>query len=528
VRHLASASVGLVVFALSLMALASSASAAPTAITEYPIDVGHPTGIEHLLVAPDGSVWFSDYYWPEGSFDALIGHMSPGGQVQELNPALGSSGEIRGLTAGPDGRIWFTDDAGTIGEVDADGEIVEHGAESDPERAIVGPEGAIWFTAIGGSPAVGRVLADGEVAAYHLPGRPWDAAAGPEGNIWFTYGGGHEEGAIGRVEPKTDGSTVITLFSSGLEAGSEPYEIVAADGYLWFSDTKEGQAAIGRVSPDGQIEEFTAGLAPDSAIWQLALGPEGDVWFADNGAGKVGRVSPSGVITEFTDDSLRPNWGLRYIAAGPDGNMWFTYSGGQAGIGKVTPSGQITMFHENHNGLAINAAPGEIASGPSGELWFLDRIGGTGVDTIGRIVPGDDSIPGPPGGSAASSAGGPAPKPPLGRIAVLGGGELRADRKGRVRVRISCQSTVTPCVGSLQLNLLAKHGALRRRRVASAPFSLMHGASQTLSLKLDRLGRELLAVEHSRHAEISIEAESEVTTESKRLTITSPRQRHQR
>jgi streptogramin lyase len=46
---------------------AASAQAAPTSITEYPIEVGHSTNIDHIAVGADGTAWFADGYWLEGS-----------------------------------------------------------------------------------------------------------------------------------------------------------------------------------------------------------------------------------------------------------------------------------------------------------------------------------------------------------------------------------------------------------------------------------------------------------------------------
>lgn len=41
-------------------ALTTSAQATPTTITGFPVDLGHPSNLEHLFVSPDGTVWFTD------------------------------------------------------------------------------------------------------------------------------------------------------------------------------------------------------------------------------------------------------------------------------------------------------------------------------------------------------------------------------------------------------------------------------------------------------------------------------------
>lgn len=519
---------GIAVFLL-LLVFVGPAWAAPTAITEYPVVVGHGTNVEDLLVAPGGSLWFDDHYWPGGSYHALIGNMDPGGQVHEFDPGLDAFSSVAGLTVGPDGKIWFADGGGAIGEIDGSGSITEYpvGPGTEPETTTVGPDGTIWFTGIGEAPAIGSVAPGGPSATYLLPERPWNATAGPDGNLWFTYGGEHEDGAIGRLEPDGEGGVVVTLFRSGLRATSRPYEILEADGYLWFADLDEEGQSIGRVSPSGQITEFSAGLSPDTYIRDMAVGPEGDVWFADDGAGEVGRISPDGQIAEFTDDSLRPNWGLRWIAPGPDGNMWFTYSGGQAGIGKVTPSGQVTMIHDGHDGLAAGSNPGELVSGRGGELWFVNRLADES-QTIARIVPGNDAEPSPP------APGGPPPDSPppgrggLPRVTLISGGIVKADRKGRVRVRISCQNIGVPCEGRLRLTFLGRASG-GRRHVASSTFLLSPGESRTIVLRMDRLGGVILSGGRPQRAQLSITGTAGVSMGSSRLMVIPPRpHRHRR
>src|SRR3954469_1249336 len=122
-----------VVLAVSLLvAFTASAQAAPTSIMEYPVEVGHSTNIDHITAGPDGTVWFADGYWPEGSFHALIGRFDPAdAKFQEFDEGLGSFSVIRDFVAGPDGNMWFANSgsAGTdaaIGKVTPAGQITEY------------------------------------------------------------------------------------------------------------------------------------------------------------------------------------------------------------------------------------------------------------------------------------------------------------------------------------------------------------------------------------------------------------------
>src|SRR5690349_17248812 len=67
--------------------------------------------------------------------------------------------------------------------------------------------------------------------------------------------------------------------------------------------------------------EFTTGLSPGSQPILITSGPDGNLWFTEQGVNKIGRITPAGVITEFP---LAASSGPSGITTGPDGNLWFT------------------------------------------------------------------------------------------------------------------------------------------------------------------------------------------------------------
>ena len=136
----------------------------------------------------------------------------------------------------------------------------------------------------------------------------------------------------------------VSEFSTGLAAGTDPEWIAAGpDGNLWFTDDG-ATPAIGRITPSGQITEFSTGLNPRAYPNGITAGPDGDIWFTDGGATPaIGRITPSGQITEFSTE-LNPGAYPVGIALGADGNLWFTDNGTTRAIGRITPSGQITEF----------------------------------------------------------------------------------------------------------------------------------------------------------------------------------------
>ena len=103
--------------------------------------------------------------------------------------------------------------------------------------------------------AIGRITPSGQVAEFHrcltpFPGffGPYALTRGPDGNVWFAtyfWNTGQTSPAsiasIGRIA----GGGEITEFRLGLSRESEPDELVAAPGRIWFND--RGTEAIGTI-----------------------------------------------------------------------------------------------------------------------------------------------------------------------------------------------------------------------------------------------------------------------------------------
>ncbi len=92
-----------------------------------------------------------------------------------------------------------------------------------------------------------------------------------------------------------------------------------------------------------------------------------------------------GTITEFPIPTAH-SFTLGIIA-GPDGNLWFTENGGNK-IGRITPGGTITEFPLPASTSAFDAKLGAgITTGPDGNLWFTEASSGpTGSNKIGRLM----------------------------------------------------------------------------------------------------------------------------------------------
>ncbi len=158
-----------------------------------------------------------------------------------------------------------------------------------------------------------------------------------------------------------------------LAAGSTPFGItLGPDGALWF--TQQGNNRIGRITQAGVITSFlitTASSGPQG----ITSGPDGNLWFTENTANKIGKITTAGVVTEFPLPTVGS--GPAGITLGPDGNLWFTQQTGNR-IGRITTAGAIIQIVVP----TLSSQPEGITSGPDGALWFTEMQG----NKIGRIT----------------------------------------------------------------------------------------------------------------------------------------------
>ena len=345
------------------------------------------------------------------------------GAITLFCSGLPSGSSLGNLVAGPDGNLWFTwfttsangTTANGIGRVTPSGAISVFNlrVRGSVVNLVTGPDGNLWFT-LDNPGAIGRITSSGVITVFSrgLPAGGYfgNLIAGPDGDLWFTV-----NGEIGRITPSGE----ITMFRKGLPHGEFPGVLTAGpDGNVWFAvypgaTNAGGNGAIGiaRITPSGVITVFSHGLPAGSltggnsnlaryGAGQLLAGPDGDLWFtvapafsssAPSSTAAIGRITPSGSITVFSQ--VLPAGGfVGNLVSGPDGNLWFTpmTANGTGVIGRITPSGAVTVF--NSLALAAGGGAGNLVTGSDGDLWFLVPPAGTGccittTNAIGRIVP---------------------------------------------------------------------------------------------------------------------------------------------
>lgn len=178
---------------------------------------------------------------------------------------------------------------------------------------------------------------------------------------------------------------------------------VGPEGNMWFlqaSGYPDGIPGwLERMEPNGTVTgTFDTGRSHEPV--DLTAGTDGNVWFTTRAEyfqlGTIGRITPLGQIEEWMIPNLEESYlgGGRAIAAGADGSLWFTVSTpnveGKAIIGRVTPMGNITEYPvpSGGEGLPVVSEPVGIALGADGNMWFTDDgHDREGHNLIGRITP---------------------------------------------------------------------------------------------------------------------------------------------
>jgi len=92
---------------------------------------------------------------------------------------------------------------------------------------------------------------------------------------------------------------------------------VGPDGALWF--VNEGNSSIGRITTRGTVTNFSGAGINIADTSGIVSGPDGALWFVDGNA--IGRITTGGVVTTYSDPSI---FLPLDITVGPDGALWFT------------------------------------------------------------------------------------------------------------------------------------------------------------------------------------------------------------
>ena len=228
----------------------------------------------------DGTLWLSDAKQP------VLWRISTKGTIDKVPVKYWTVG----IAAGPDGNLWCTHQGGLITRWGTDGsEKGTYTIPYDPPMTsslppppgptatwiVAGPDGAMWFVEQYGS-QIGRITMAGEMTLFKATGLGQfsNLVAGADGAIWFATG----QQLVGRMTTSDE----MTTYETKAEVRT-----IAADsaGRIWFATWRD---TAGYIDKDGSVHEFEVPGA--MAIRSMCEGPDGAMWFADQGAFAIGRI----------------------------------------------------------------------------------------------------------------------------------------------------------------------------------------------------------------------------------------------
>ncbi|MEY2454096.1 MAG: virginiamycin lyase [Acidimicrobiaceae bacterium] len=299
---------------LSSTTLESTTTTSPTTpptcgagVTAY---AAGTTSLGRLTVGSDGRVWFTS------APTATVGAVDLLGTVSTYHvPAAPSNAYLPALDA--DGNVWFAEwGTATVHIVTPSGLFFSSSFAENVNAMTHGADGELWY-AYADSSGEGIASHRSDGTDPHQLVQPSsqgyaglvDVEAGSDGTIWFA------ESAINKIGVIKDG--VVREFDGpanrqGANAGPDVIA-AAADGVWFLAPNADGTRLLGHLHADGSISD-TQRLA----AFDIAVGPDGTVWFTTN-ANSLGAVQPDGNVISYETQTA-----TQFVIIGPDGNPWFT------------------------------------------------------------------------------------------------------------------------------------------------------------------------------------------------------------
>jgi hypothetical protein len=178
---------------------------------------------------------------------------------------------------------------------------------------------------------------------------------GSDGNIW----GSTNSGVIIKVSP----AGVETTFAVAPSNFFFDNIIDGPDGALWFPECSMDRTSggIGRIDVSGTYTFF-----PSVCQYVVASGPDGNIWFGDDGSNIYNMTTQGKLIGKYPVGDLFLFGGL---TAGSDGAMYAVSDSppaGQPDLVRISTSGVVTHIGEDGYGDPFFT----IVSGPDGNIWI--------------------------------------------------------------------------------------------------------------------------------------------------------------
>ena len=273
------------------------------------------------------------------------------------------------IAAARDGTVWFTlESSDAIGRLqNGRVEKIPTGGQSlEPLGLAVDAGGSAWYTEAS-KQRISRATPDGAIASFGLStpvARLGRLCVGPDSSVWFA------EPTVMSVTRLRDGRFtryVMGTLGAKVPADAEPFGVaIAPDGAVWA--TLPSADLLLRIAPEGSTTAFDVPTR-NSGLGDIAVAPNGAVYFIEMSANKIGRVV-DGKIEEFVIPT--PRAGLTALAVASDGAAWFTELRGHR-LGRLR-EGTITEFELPRP----DARPFGITVDGANKVWYSDLSGWLG------------------------------------------------------------------------------------------------------------------------------------------------------
>ena len=230
---------------------------------------------------------------------------------------------------------------------------------------------------------------------------------------------------LGQSDAGRDNAPVIRDFKTANPNLETPFELAfSKHGWLWFTASS---AHLGVMPTVGKFESrnlpIKTGPAGVERADEIAMGPNGRLWFTDYYDGTLGTITPSAHAKQYHVFSGIGGYSAGLVS-GPNGHLWVMLTGGYSTVVEVdtTPHvvnayqlngayqetialGQndtlwiggsaqyqvITRFTSDHQitDFPVTCADGiwGIAAGPDGNMWFTGATGNNGKTYVSKITP---------------------------------------------------------------------------------------------------------------------------------------------
>ena len=287
------------------------------------------------------------------------------------------------IVSAPDGSFWFTEgSAGYLAQRLTNGKIRQYalpGGYSDPYEMMIGSNGDVVFGDLSGPQSatksyIARRSSSGQITETPFPQHcgygfydyPSHLTAGPNGTTWFA---GFCPSSLGFLTSTGQYDEIPTQQIGGIAIGLGPY--------VW-AGTYNG---LLKFNTDGSYVATYANVSADSGV---AIGADGNIWFANSSLSEIGMFNPKTktVVTYSLPPCGCNSRDLGHLVARPSGDLWFTegytgFDGYPTAIGRMTESGVYTEFPI----FEPRSGPSGIAFSSNGTLWISDA----GANKIGHM-----------------------------------------------------------------------------------------------------------------------------------------------